>query len=378
TYVNRRMAEMLGYTPVEMIGRDLTSFMMAEDIPDFNFRREECLQGKSGRYERRLITKNGKIRWMWTSVTPIFDQNSTFLGAFAMYSDITELKTTEMEVANRNQELHAAYEQLTANEEELRQNYDELAKNQKLLADSEKQYRNVVEDQTEFICRFRPDGTTVFVNDAYCRYFGLNRDEVLGHRFRPDIPREDRDRVNRFFASLTPDHVVATIEHRIIMPDGSIRWQRWSDRAIFDRDGDIREFQSVGRDTTDKKNAENQLQDAYEQITAAEEELRSQYDELKDREQVIRESEQKLQGIVQGSPIPQFVLDKNHRVVSWNRALEEYSGVKATEVLGTTHAWKAFYDQERPVLSNLLIKNSPEKIEELYAGKCNKSKYVDD
>ena len=86
---------------------------------------------------------------------------------------------------------------LTANEEELRQNYDELAKNQKLLADSEKQYRNVVEDQTEFICRFRPDGTTVFVNDAYCRYFGLNRDEVLGHRFRPDIPREDRDRVNR-------------------------------------------------------------------------------------------------------------------------------------------------------------------------------------
>jgi PAS domain S-box-containing protein len=267
TYVNRRMAEMLGYTPVEMIGRDLTSFMMAEDIPDFNFRREECLQGKSGRYERRLITKNGKIRWMWTSVTPIFDQNSTFLGAFAMYSDITELKTTEMEVANRNQELHAAYEQLTANEEELRQNYDELAKNQKLLADSEKQYRNVVEDQTEFICRFRPDGTTVFVNDAYCRYFGLNRDEVLGHRFRPDIPREDRDRVNRFFASLTPDHVVATIEHRIIMPDGSIRWQRWSDRAIFDSSGTITEYQSVGRDTTEEKAAEEAVRTSLQQLS---------------------------------------------------------------------------------------------------------------
>ncbi|MGA2104577.1 MAG: PAS domain S-box protein [Methanoregula sp.] len=288
------------------------------------------------------------------------------------------LKQEKEELLKKNAELNASYEQISAIEEELRSNFDELARQGQALKESEERYRNIIEDQTEFISRFSPDGTHVFVNEAYCRYFDKRREEIVGHRFRPKIPVEDRDLVKRFFTSLTPEHPVDNIEHRIIMPDGSIRWQRWSDRAIFDRDGDIREFQSVGRDTTDKKNAENQLQDAYEQITAAEEELRSQYDELKDREQVIRESEQKLQGIVQGSPIPQFVLDKNHRVVSWNRALEEYSGVKATEVLGTTHAWKAFYDQERPVLSNLLIKNSPEKIEELYAGKCNKSKYVDD
>ncbi len=234
-----------------------------------------------------------------------------------------------------------------------------------------------MEDQTEFICRFGPDGTHVFINEAYCRYFDMRREEIMGHRFRPKIPVEDQDLVKRFFKSLTPDRPVDSVEHRIIMPDGSIRWQRWSDRAIFDKNGHIREYQSVGRDTTDKKNAENELRAAYEQITAAEEELRAQYDELKDREQVIRESEQKLQGIVQGSPIPQFVLDENQRVISWNRALEEYSGVKAKEVLGTTHAWKAFYDRERPVLSNLLMKDTPEKIQELYAGKFNKSKYVD-
>ena len=260
------------------------------------------------------------------------------------------LKQEKEELLKKNAELNASYEQISAIEEELRSNFDELARQGQALKESEERYRNIIEDQTEFISRFSPDGTHVFVNEAYCRYFDKRREEIVGHRFRPKIPVEDRDLVKRFFTSLTPEHLVDNIEHRIIMPDGSIRWQRWSDRAIFDRDGDIREFQSVGRDTTDKKNAENQLQDAYEQITAAEEELRSQDDELKDREQVIRESEQKLQGIVQGSPIPQFVLDKNHRVVSWNRALEEYSGVKATEVLGTTHAWKAFYDQERPVL----------------------------
>ncbi len=49
TYVNRHMAEMLGYTPEEMIGRDLTSFMVTEDVPDLNFRIEERKQGKRGR-----------------------------------------------------------------------------------------------------------------------------------------------------------------------------------------------------------------------------------------------------------------------------------------------------------------------------------------
>jgi PAS domain S-box-containing protein len=287
--------------------------------------------------------KKRKALILLGKASPLYNQQGDIVGAIEILRDVTDYRQTESE-----------------------------------LRESEERYRNVIEDQTEFLCRFRPDGTHVFVNEAYCRYFGRRREEIIGQRFQPVIPLEDQDRVKRFFASLTLEHPVDSIEHRIIMSDGSIRWQRWSDRAVFDKDSHIREYQSVGTDITDKKNAEHALQTAYEQITAAEEELRNQYDELKDREQVIRESEQKLQGIVHGSPIPQFVLDKSHRVISWNRALEDYSGVKARDVLGTTHAWKAFYDRERPILSSLLMENAPEKIQELYAGKLNKSKYVDD
>src|SRR5208283_5068221 len=78
-----------------------------------------------------------------------------------------------------------------------------------------------------------------------------------GHKFRPQIPDEDRECVRQFFEFLTPGHPVDTIEHRIITPDGSIRWQWWSDRAIFDNDGHIREYQSVGRDITEQKTLEN-------------------------------------------------------------------------------------------------------------------------
>jgi len=136
------------------------------------------------------------------------------------------------------------------------------------LAASEERYRNIVEDQTEFISRFLPDGTHVFVNEAYCRYFGLIREGILGHRFRPKIPPEDRDRVRRFFATLTPEHPVDIIEHRIIMTDGSVRWQRWSDRAIFDENGALVEYQSVGRDVTDRKAAEAALYESEERNAA--------------------------------------------------------------------------------------------------------------
>lgn len=53
--------------------------------------------------------------------------------------------------------------------------------------ESERRYRAVVEDLTESICRFRPDGTHVFVNEAYCRYFGKTRDEIIGRRFGEEV-----------------------------------------------------------------------------------------------------------------------------------------------------------------------------------------------
>ncbi len=111
-YVNRRMAEMLGYTAEEMQGKNLLSFVAAEDVPDQTARMEERKVGKSGRYERHLITKDGSIRWMQVSATPLVDAHGRFVGSFAMYSDITARKSAEIEIARRNEDLQTAYEQL--------------------------------------------------------------------------------------------------------------------------------------------------------------------------------------------------------------------------------------------------------------------------
>ena len=73
------------------------------------------------------------------------------------------------------------------------------------LRESEARYRAVVEDQTELICRFLPDGTFTFVNGAYCRYFHRSPEELLGQTFWTFIPPEGHQAVREFLASITPE-----------------------------------------------------------------------------------------------------------------------------------------------------------------------------
>lgn len=84
-----------------------------------------------------------------------------------------------------------------------------------------------------------------------------------------------------------------------------------------------------------------------------------------------------IESIVLRSPIPQFVADREHRILFWNKALEKYSGIKSKDVIGTDHHWKAFYPDKRPCLLDLLIDEKEDRIPELYKGKYNKSRFVE-
>ena len=138
---------------------------------------------------------------------------------------------------------------------------------QKLIA-SENRYKAVVEDQTEMICRFRADGVLTFVNQAYCRYFNKEPEELLGRPFTSLIPPEDQVIVNKHHAMISPDNPVVEYEHRVMLPDETIRWQHWVDRAFYDQQGNIKEFQAVGRDITEFKQTERQLRESEERNRA--------------------------------------------------------------------------------------------------------------
>jgi PAS domain S-box-containing protein len=128
------------------------------------------------------------------------------------------------------------------------------------LTESEARYRSIVEDQTELICRFLPDGTYTFVNGAYCRYFQRPPEELLGKTFWSFIPEEWHAGAREHLARISPAQPVATIEHEVLAPGGEVRWQQWRDRGFFDAQGRLVDYQAVGRDITDRKRAEQALQ----------------------------------------------------------------------------------------------------------------------
>ena len=185
------------------------------------------------------------------------------------------------------------------------------------LFESERRYRLVVEDQTELICRFTPDGIITFVNDAYCRYFGLNKSACIGSPHKVLLPDEDAGLMKQHLASLTPENPTGTIEHRILLPDGKTRWHFWTDRACFDADGKVTEYQSVGIDTTDKQ----------------------------EQTQKIRESEERFRMITELSPFPLSLIDSlgNYRYL--NKKFEQLFGYTITDIpTGKDWFLKAFPD----------------------------------
>lgn len=132
------------------------------------------------------------------------------------------------------------------------------------LTASERLYRTIVEDQTDLICRSTREGVLTFVNDAYAQAFGRAAAELVGKDFFQLIPEADRQPLLDHLATITLDHPIVTTEHRVVLPDGSLGWQRWVDRGLFDARGGLVEFQSVGRDVTRHKEAEQALAESEE------------------------------------------------------------------------------------------------------------------
>jgi two-component system sensor histidine kinase UhpB len=137
---------------------------------------------------------------------------------------------------------------------------------QQALELSERRYRAIVEDQSELIIRMLPDSTATFVNRAYCRYFGMQQDQVLGRSVLDSMTPENREDLRANLACVSPQ--APAFERDALVRDaaGAERWMHWSGRGIFDGRGALAEIQSVGRDVTELRRAMDQLATARERL----------------------------------------------------------------------------------------------------------------
>jgi len=134
------------------------------------------------------------------------------------------------------------------------------------LRHSQEQYRSVVEDQTDLICRFLADGTYTFVNAAYCRHIRRPAEELVGQKLWQFVPEDQRSISHAFLAAITPERPVASIEHQVEGPGGEARWREWTVRGFIDDRGQLVELQAVGHDITDRKRAEEVVKQSEEQV----------------------------------------------------------------------------------------------------------------
>src|SRR4030065_1437160 len=91
-----------------------------------------------------------------------------------------------------------------------------------------------------------------------------------------------------------------------------------------------------------------------------------------------RRAEQKLISIIHSSPIPTFVISKEHKVMYWNKALQALSKISPREIVGTNQQWRVFYKVERPCLADLILDNKVEQIANFYSGQWAKSNLLEE
>ena len=138
------------------------------------------------------------------------------------------------------------------------------------LQKSEARYRAIVEEhQTEMICRFTPDRRLTFVNEAYTRYYHCDRESLIGSSFTSQVQPEDLVHIDAALTSISRDDPISMSTHRIHLPEHFVRWQEWVIRGIGGQHNQFAEYQAVGRDITERKMMEEQIQSAQTRLAQA-------------------------------------------------------------------------------------------------------------
>ena len=204
-------------------------------------------------------------------------------------------------------------------------------------------YKYLVEHANDAMWILDINGNTVYVNGTFKRLVGLNRSKILGNNIT-DFLSQGSQKVARGILGclLNGEEAVQPYELQLVDRNGQTGIVLVKTNIII-IDGKPAGFYNIGRDLSEE--GDNKIE---------------------------------LSMIIDGSPIPSFVIDKLHTVTHWNTALESISSISKEKMVGTKNQWQAFYAETRPTMADLIVEGATDnQIEEHYHGKQKRSYLID-
>ncbi len=226
TFVNDRMAAMLGYERAEIMGRRVWDFFDKEGRRDAEANFERARRGIAEQLDFRFLRRDGTSVWTQLSSAPIFTPDGRYDGALAMVIDITERRRAEEE-----------------------------------LRESERKYRRIVETAREGIWLMDPERRTTFVNSRMAEMLGYTRDELLG---RPvfDFMDDEGRRIMQENMGRSREAKPLPKEFRFLRKDGGYLWTVFSANQIYDEKGRYVGSLAMFTDATDLRRTQDELRAA--------------------------------------------------------------------------------------------------------------------
>jgi PAS domain-containing protein len=219
-------------------------------------------------------------------------------------------------------------------------------------------YRSLVEKQQDILCCFTPDGLATLANDAYAQFANKALNEVPSTNFLATIPAEELGEIKKHLEGLTPQNSGAYIEHHVLDHAGKPHLYQWGYRAFFDEKGNVIEYLAQGRDLSFVVRISDILPKGS---------INTEYDSIQTSVSTATAS-----GVVTPADLgnlgdsiemvqyPIFAIDMSGKVIAWNHAMAELTGVEAKTILGEgNHAYALpIYGEPRPMLIDYILNSS--------------------
>ncbi|MCM8739867.1 PAS domain-containing sensor histidine kinase [Pseudomonas koreensis] len=235
TFFSASLQPLLGWSLADCDDGRLVEHVHPEDRSRYFERTRQLLREGTVSARYRVLDRDGNAHWLLDEAKLLRDDLGLPVEAVGLWLDVTEATL--------------AAERVKASEE---------------------RYRILVEDSPAMICRYHPDLTLTFGNRPLATYLECLPEQLPGVNLGSWMSDEQRLAFIDRLAQLTPEQPVSTAEINLRLPGREHAWWVWSDRGVFDDQGQLIEVQAVGRDNTEVRRSQQQLTQSAKMATLGE------------------------------------------------------------------------------------------------------------